>query len=83
MNTTSWLGLGFVVFLVLLGAVAVGATLRQIRRAQLDDREKSRWGLLIGAAPWAGLYAWHRRDELMGHGDDHGDDPESDAAEPR
>lgn len=79
MNTTSWLGLGFVVLLVALGAIAVGATLRQIRRSQLDDNAKSRWGLLIGAAPWAGLYAWHRRDELMGHGDD----PESDAAEPR
>lgn len=79
MNTTSWLGLGFVVLLVALGAIAVGATLRQIRRSQLDDSAKSRWGLLIGAAPWAGLYAWHRRDELLGHGDD----PESDAAEPR
>ena len=69
MNLTSWLGIGFVVLLVALGAAALGATLRKISKSDMDDASKSKWGLLIGLSPGAGLYAWHRKDELMGNGD--------------
>lgn len=72
MNLTSWLGLGFVTLLTLTGIAAVGSTLRDISRSQLDDSAKSKWGLLIGVSPLAGLYTWHRKDDLMGHGDDEG-----------
>ena len=67
MNLTSWLGIDFVVLLVLFGAVALGATLKNISKSDMDDASKSKWGLLIGLSPGAGLYAWHKKDELMGH----------------
>lgn len=74
MNLTSWLGLGFVVLLVAIGAVAIGGTARKISTSDLDDASKSKWGLLLGLSPGAGLYAWHKRDELMANGDDSGED---------
>lgn len=69
MTAMAWLGIGFVVLLLVVGLTAVGLTLRDISREDLDDPVKSKWGLLIGLSPGAGLYAWHRRNELMGHGD--------------
>ena len=68
MNATSWLGLGFVALLTIAGLTAVGVTLRNISREDLDDSAKAKWGALIGLSPGAGLYAWHRRKELLGHG---------------
>lgn len=76
MNTTSWLGLGFVALLALAGLAAVIALLRSISRSDLDDSAKSRWGLLIGLSPGAGMYAWFKRKELLGHGSDEVGDKE-------
>lgn len=69
MNLTSWLGIGFVVLLSVVGLTAVGLTLRSISRSDLDESGKSKWGLLIGLSPLAGMYTWHRKDELLGHSD--------------
>lgn len=70
MNLTSWLGIGFIVLITIIGLVAVGVTLRNISRSDLDESGKSKWGLMIGLSPLAGLYAWHRKDELLGRADD-------------
>lgn len=70
MSTTAWLGIGFLVLLTATGLAALIATGRDISRSDLDDRSKSMWGLLIGLSPWAGLFAWHRRDDLLGHSED-------------
>lgn len=67
MTLTSWLGLGFIALLLLTGLAAVMVTLRSISQEDLDDSAKAKWGALIGLSPGAGLYAWHRRKELMGH----------------
>lgn len=69
MTAAGWAGIAFLVIMIVLGGVALYATLRSIRDSELDEQSKGRWGLLIGLSPGAGLYAWHRRDELMGHGD--------------
>lgn len=69
MNVTAWLGIGFLVLLIVIGLAALAATLNKISKSDLDDASKSKWGLLIGLSPGAGLYAWHRKDELMGNGD--------------
>lgn len=69
MNLTSWLGIGFLVLLMVIGLAALVATLNKIGKSDLDDASKSKWGLLIGLSPGAGLLAWHRKDELMGNGD--------------
>ncbi|QYH19585.1 hypothetical protein JKI95_11305 [Corynebacterium aquatimens] len=54
MTTTAWLGIGFVVLLLVAGLTAVGLTLRDISREDLDDPAKSKWGLLIGLSPAPG-----------------------------
>lgn len=69
MTATAWFGLAFVALLTIVGLIAVVRTLRGISGSELDDDAKSKWGLIIGLSPGAGLYAWHRRDELMGHGE--------------
>lgn len=74
MTLTSWLGLGFVVLLVVIVLAVLVATLKKISASDLDDASKSKWGLLFWLSPVAGLYAWHRKDELMGNGDDSGED---------
>lgn len=70
MNTTSWLGLAFVVGLSLLGLFVLWRNLKSIQNSNLDDDAKRRWGLLFGISPLAGLFTWNRRDELLGHRDD-------------
>lgn len=74
MNLTSWLGLGFLVLLVVIVLAVLVATLKKISASDLDDASKSKWGLLFGLSPGAGLYAWHKRDELITNGDDSGED---------
>lgn len=81
MNLTSWLGLGFVLLLTIAGLAAVWVTLRRIGGSTLDDDAKRKWGLLIGLSPGAGTYAWLRRDELLGHGDDGADGDDTDGAD--
>lgn len=86
MTTTAWLGLGFVLLLTLIGGAAVWWVLRNISRSELDQDAKSRWGLLIGLSPSAGLFAWSQRDKLLGHAgiddDDDADGPADDEITP-
>lgn len=69
MTLTSWLGLGFVVLLAVIVLAVLVATLKKISASDLDDASKSKWGLLFGLSPGAGLLAWHWKDELMGNAD--------------
>lgn len=81
MTTTAWLGLGFVLLLTLIGGAAVWWVLRNISRSELDQDAKSRWGLLIGLSPSAGLFAWSQRDKLLGHAGIDGDEDANDPAD--
>lgn len=70
MNATSWLGLAFVIGVIVLGLFVLWRKLREIQRSDLDNDAKRRWGLLFGISPLAGLFTWNRREELLGHRDD-------------
>lgn len=70
MNLVSWLGLAFVVLLTIGGIAVVGSTSREIRRSNMDEDSKRRWGFLMGFSPLAGVYTYKRRNELFGHADE-------------
>ena len=70
MNLVSWLGLGFVVLMAIGGIVVLASTLRDIDRSGMEEESKRRWGFLMALSPLAGLYAYNKRDDLFGHGDE-------------
>lgn len=70
MNLVSWLGLGFVVLMVIGGIVVLASTLRDIDRSGMEEESKRRWGFLMALSPLAGLYAYNKRDALFGHSDE-------------
>ena len=69
MSLISWLGLGFVALLAIGGIVALGNTSKEIHQSDMEEDSKRRWGFLMGFSPLAGLYAYKRRNELFGHGE--------------
>ena len=69
MSLISWLGLGFVALLAIGGIVALGNTSKEIHESDMEEDSKRRWGFLMGFSPLAGLYAYKRRNELFGHGE--------------
>ena len=69
MSLISWLGLGFVALLAIGGIVALGNTSKEIYESDMDEDSKRRWGFLMGFSPLAGMYAYKKRDELFGHGE--------------
>lgn len=70
MNLVSWLGIAFVALLAIGGIAVLGNTLREIRRSNMDEDSKRRWGFLMGFSPLAGVYAYKRRNELFEHADE-------------
>lgn len=75
MSLISLLGLGFVTLMFIGGIVALGSTSKEIHRSDMDEGSKRRWGFLLGFSPLAGLYAYWRRKELLGHGEQPSDEP--------
>lgn len=83
-NLVSWLGLGFVVLMAIGGIVVLASTLRDIDQSGMEEESKRRWGFLLALSPLAGLYAYTKRDELLGHSDEpHDGDLDGDTASRR
>lgn len=70
MNLISWLGLAFVAVLVIGGLLVLLKTMREIRHSGMEEDAQRWWGLLLGFSPLAGLFAYRKRDELFGHGNE-------------